>query len=64
MSETHKYEIKNIGLGDLTFFCGEMLLKLKKDDILIIKLNEFRLYYETDLSLKDIKKRIKRRTIK
>jgi hypothetical protein len=43
MSDKYKYEIKNIGLGDLTFFCGEMLLKLKKEDVLLIKLNEFTL---------------------
>jgi hypothetical protein len=41
MSEIYKYEITNIGLGDLTFFCGEMLLKLKKDDVLVITINEF-----------------------
>ena len=39
-SITYKYELKNIGIGDLTFFCGEMLLRLNKEDVLEIKINE------------------------
>ena len=26
MSQTYKYHVQNIGLGDLTFFCGNILL--------------------------------------
>ena len=37
---TYKYDLKFIGIGDLTFFCGEMLLRLKKEDILEIKINK------------------------
>ena len=37
---TYKYNFKFIGIGDLTFFCGEMLLRLKKEDILEIKINK------------------------
>jgi hypothetical protein len=40
MSITYKYNLKFIGIGDLTFFCGEMLLRLTKEDILEIKINK------------------------
>ena len=40
---TYKYNLKFIGIGDLTFFCGEMLLRLKKDDVLMIRIDEFTL---------------------
>ena len=39
-SITYKYELKNIGIGDLTFFCGEMLLRLNKEDILEIQISQ------------------------
>jgi hypothetical protein len=40
MSIVYKYNLSNIGLGDLTFFCGEMLFKLNKDDILKVKIDK------------------------
>lgn len=43
MSITYKYSLEYIGIGDLTFFCGEMLLKLTKEDFLEIKISEFTL---------------------
>lgn len=43
MATTYKYDLSFIGLGDLTFFCGEMLLRLTKEDTLMIKINEFTL---------------------
>jgi hypothetical protein len=36
----YEYNLKHIGLGDLTFFCGEMILKLQKDDVLKVKIDE------------------------
>ena len=42
---TYKYDLKFIGIGDLTFFCGEMLLRLKKEDILeIVRQEEMNSY--------------------
>ena len=43
MSITYKYDLTFIGLGDLTFFCGEMLLRLKKEDVLMVRINKFTL---------------------
>ena len=43
MSITYKYRLEHIGIGDLTFFCGEMLLRLTKDDVLMIRIDEFTL---------------------
>jgi hypothetical protein len=39
-STIYKYDLKYIGIGDLTFFCGEMLLRLNKGDVLEIKINQ------------------------
>lgn len=36
----YKYNLQFIGLGDLTFFCGEMMCKLSNEDILEIKIDE------------------------
>jgi hypothetical protein len=53
-SITYKYELKNIGIGDLTFFCGEMLLRLNKEDILEIQIsqNSLNLYRDGSESYK------------
>lgn len=43
MAQTYKYDLTFIGLGDLTFFCGEMLIRMNKEDTLMIKINNLTL---------------------
>ena len=40
MSQTYKYHVQNIGLGDLTFFCGNVLLQHEKGSNIHVKLDE------------------------
>ena len=40
MSQTYKYHVQNIGLGDLTFFCGNVLLVHEKGSNIHVKLDE------------------------
>ena len=37
MSQTYKYHVQNIGLGDLTFFCGNVLLVHEKGSNIHVK---------------------------
>jgi hypothetical protein len=43
MPITYKYDLTFIGLGDLTFFCGEMLIRMTKEDTLMININDITL---------------------
>jgi hypothetical protein len=43
MPITYKYDLTFIGLGDLTFFCGEMLLRMTKEDTLMVNINDITL---------------------
>jgi len=40
MYEPTKYFLQNIGIGDLTFFCGSVLLQKTKGDTIMIKISE------------------------
>lgn len=40
MANIFKYKLNNVGLGDLTFFCGDMLGKLTKGDKLMINIDD------------------------
>lgn len=41
MSTPTKYFLQNIGIGDLTFFCGTVLLDKTKGDTIMVKISEF-----------------------